>query len=299
MTELTATFSTAPTEPETETERRPPRRGLWLVIGFVALVASAWGVSRLGLFKASDDVSYWIGVAGGSMMATLLLYPLRKRWAWMQRLGRLKWWFVVHMALGLLGPWLILVHSTFHVGSLNAAVALYSMCVVVLSGVVGRFIYVRVHRGLRGEQTSLEALKTSAGMVESEARSWLRFAPEVEARLIAFEEREHAARPGWLTWVRQTTWLPLVQWWTYRRCAYELQRKLRKMARRSGWDREQFLRRERRSRKLVARYLTAVVRVAQYTAYERIFALWHVAHIPVLVLLVVSAIVHVIAVHAY
>jgi hypothetical protein len=296
MTELTATFSSARAEAETESRSL---RGTWLALGFVALVASAWGVSRLGLFKAADDVSYWIAVTGGSMMATLLLYPLRKRWAWMQRLGRLKWWFVVHMVLGLAGPWLILVHSTFRVGSLNAAVALYSMCTVVLSGVVGRFIYVRVHRGLRGEQTSLEALKTSAGLVESEARSWLRFAPEVEARLSAFEEREHSARPGWLTWIRQTMWLPVVQWWTFRRCVHELRRRLREIARRSGWDREQFARRERRSRKLVGRYLNAVVKVAQYTAYERLFALWHVAHIPVLVLLVVSAVVHVIAVHAY
>jgi hypothetical protein len=94
-------------------------------------------------------------------------------------------------------------------------------------------------------------------------------------------------------------WLPVVQWWTFRRCAHELRRSLREIARRSGWDQEQLARRERRSRKLVARYLNAVVKVAQYTAYERLFALWHVAHIPVLVLLVVSAVVHVIAVHAY
>ena len=42
-----------------------------------------------------------------------------------------------------------------------------------------------------------------------------------------------------------------------------------------------------------------MVRVAQYTAYERVFALWHMAHLPFVYLLVISAIVHVIAVHAY
>jgi hypothetical protein len=49
----------------------------------------------------------------------------------------------------------------------------------------------------------------------------------------------------------------------------------------------------------VRRYLTAVVRVAQYTAYERLFSFWHLAHIPFVYLLVISAIVHVVAVHAY
>ncbi len=48
-------------------------------------------------------------------------------------------------------------------------------------------------------------------------------------------------------------------------------------------------RRERLARKLVRRYLNSVVRVAQYTAYERLFSLWHVAHIPFVYLLVVSA----------
>jgi hypothetical protein len=55
----------------------------------------------------------------------------------------------------------------------------------------------------------------------------------------------------------------------------------------------------RRSSKVVQRYLESVVRVAQYSAYVRLFALWHIAHIPVLALLLVSAVVHVIAVHAY
>ena len=37
---------------------------------------------------------------------------------------------------------------------------------------------------------------------------------------------------------------------------------------------------------------TGILRVAQYSAYVRLFALWHVAHVPVLALLAVSAIVH-------
>jgi hypothetical protein len=46
-------------------------------------------------------------------------------------------------------------------------VALFSMGIVVASGVVGRFIYVRVHRGLNGEMTSLAELRQRAGLVES------------------------------------------------------------------------------------------------------------------------------------
>lgn len=45
--------------------------------------------------------------------------------------------------------------------------------------------------------------------------------------------------------------------------------------------------------------LFAVVKVAHFTAYEKLFSLWHVAHIPFVYLLVLSSIVHVVAVHAY
>jgi len=45
--------------------------------------------------------------------------------------------------------------------------------------------------------------------------------------------------------------------------------------------------------------LRAMQRVAQFRAYERLFSLWHVLHIPFVFMLVVSAIVHVVAVHMY
>lgn len=283
---------------------RPPvdpalRGDLLLYLLLAALVGSAWQISRAGWFGPSDDISYWLAVAGGTAMLLLFAYPLRKYSRVMQRLGRMKFWFWWHLSLGILGPWLILIHSGFRVGSLNAGVALYSMCIVVASGVVGRFMYVRVRRGLDGERSTLEDLRERAGMVESEVRSRLHFAPDVEAAVVAFEERELRARPGWATWLRQVLLLPLQQQYTAWRCRAALRARLRDLASRQGWTPEEHRRRLRRSRKLVDRYLDAVVRVAQYTAFERLFALWHLAHLPFIYLLVISAIVHVIAVHAY
>jgi hypothetical protein len=217
----------------------------------------------------------------------------------MQGLGKVKWWFWFHLFLGIAGPWLVLVHSGFQIGSLNAGVALYSMVVVVCSGVIGRFIHVRIHRGLHGEWTSLRELRERAGLIENNARSRLHFAPRVEESLIAFEQHELRARPGWATHLRQVTLLPMQRWITYVRCSAELRRLLRELATKYDWSSDDLKRRQRRSRRLVDEYLDAVVRVAQYTAYERLFALWHLAHLPFVYLLVISAIVHVIAVHAY
>jgi hypothetical protein len=269
-----------------------------LAVIFV-LVASAWAITRLGLFKSGDDISYWIAVCGGSMMLLLFAYPMRKYLRFMQSLGKVKWWFSFHIALGILGPWLILVHSTFRVGSLNGGVALYSMAIVVASGVIGRVIYVRVHRGLHGERTTLRELQVRAGLTENDARARLRFAPAVEARLIAFEKRELAASPGWATNLRRVTILPLSQWVVYRACVADLREPLRVRGRERGWSADKAKERRRQAHALVRQYLNAVMRVAQFSAYERVFALWHIAHLPFIYLLVVSAIVHVVAVHAY
>ena len=300
MGALQHTSSTRNATPEKTAKPRNLLAGdtvVYLVLA--ALVWLCWRVSRLGLFEAGDDVGYWLGVTGGSMMLLLFSYPLRKHFRFAQSWGRVKWWFLVHMLLGIGGPLLILLHSTFRIGSLNAGVALYSMIIVALSGVVGRFIYARVHRGLRGEQTGLKELQARAKLDQDEVRSRLAFAPQVEADLKAFEQTELQARGGWPTWLRQVFWLPLKQWLVYRQCARDLHAPIRKLARHGNWSHADLLRREAMSRKLVRRYLTAVVRVAQYTAYERLFSLWHVAHIPFVYLLVISAVVHVIAVHAY
>lgn len=261
------------------------------------LVWAAWQVSHMGLFKSSDDVSYWIAVTGGSMMLMLFSYPLRKYVRFMAGLGKVKWWFWFHLLMGVGGPWLILVHSGFSSKSLNAGVALYSMLIVVLSGVIGLFIYIRIHRGLYGERTSLRELGERAGFVENDARSRLHFAPQVEERLLAFEQS--ALRHGWAAHLRQVTILPLQQRITYYRCLLDLRSPLKERAIKHNWTGSELLRRKRRARRLVERYLNAVVRVAQYTAFERLFALWHMAHLPFVYLLVVSAVVHVVAVHAY
>jgi hypothetical protein len=270
---------------------------VYLVI--TALVLLTWKFSQMGLFEAGDDTGYWLGVAGGSMMLLLFSYPLRKHFSFARNWGRVKWWFLVHMILGVGGPVLILLHSTFRVGSLNAAVALYSMVIVALSGVVGRFLYARVNRGLRSEQASLQDLQARAGLAQEDARSRLAFAPVVEDKLAAFEQNELNSEPNWATYTRQVMWLPIQQWLTYRHCAGELKRVLGRLALRDKWSGKDLSRRTKHAKKLVDQYLNAVTRVAQYKAYERLFSLWHVAHIPFVYLLVISAVVHVVAVHAY
>jgi hypothetical protein len=279
---------------------RPALTGDLLVyLTLIGLTLGVWYTSQQNYFEAGDDVGYWIGVVGASMMVVLFLYPMRKHFKFAKNWGKLKWWFVIHMFLGVGGPLLILLHSTFRVGSLNAAVALYSMIIVALSGVIGRFIFARVNRGLRDEQMSFQELQVHAGLDKEVARSNLAPYPDVEARLKGFEQSELHAKGNWINYLRQVFWLPIKMWVVYYRCISDVRKPMLKLAHDQRWSNQDLIRRQKRTNKLVRRYLIAVVRVAQYTAYARLFSLWHVAHIPFVYLLVISAVVHVFAVHAY
>jgi hypothetical protein len=270
---------------------------LYLMLG--AAVALAWQLSRRGLYTAGSDLGYGLGVGGGLMMLALFAYPLRKHLRFMQHWGRLKVWFVFHMACGVGGPLLILLHCAFRIGSLNAAVALTSMLIVAASGIVGRFIYGHIHRGMLGEKSSLRELQAAAGFQHDAVKSRFHSVPAVEQRLFAFEAEALRGDAGWREQARRIVVLPYRQWLTWHACGRDLDRALARFAAERGWSRRDLDERRRRARRLLRAYLGSVVRVAQFTAYERLFSLWHVLHVPFVYVMLVTAVVHVVAVHAY
>lgn len=267
----------------------------WLAL----LTIATWRISELQLFRPGDDTGYWIGVAGASMLLGLFSYPLRKYLRFLHRLGKVKWWFLLHMVLGVAGTLLILLHSNFETRSTNAAVALYSMLVVAGSGVIGRFLHVRVHRGLHGERSNLAELRARAGFAQSEMKSMLGFAPEVERRLRDFVAAAEGTGTGLAAAMRRVVVLPLLQHRLYLSCRRDLDRVLAIRAAQSGWSPAKLRERRRQARGLVRCHLVSAVRVAQYTAYERLFGLWHVLHVPFVYLFLATAVFHVVAVHAY
>lgn len=99
----------------------------------------------------------------------------------------MKFWFALHMFLGIAGPALVLFHSTFRIGSLNAAIALGCMVLVAASGIVGRFIYRKIHRGLYGSRASLRELEAELGGDAPRVESEFRKLPGVEQRIRWFE----------------------------------------------------------------------------------------------------------------
>lgn len=269
------------------------------LLGLVVLIAAAWLISQRHWFKAGDDVGYWLGVVGGVMMLLLLIYPLRKYVRGMHGWGPVKMWLWGHMVLGIGGPLLILLHCGFHARSLNAEAALYSMLVVAGSGVIGRFLYVQVNRDLAVERNALRDFRLKLGL-EGDRRSFLSFAPEVHKELLAFDHDVVSPSAGaGAHWVRLLLVLPFRSWISREKAQRHAWAELSRVAHAKGWDAQTLRRHRRRVRRAIRTHFVLMTRVALFAAWERLFALWHVAHIPFVFLLVAAGVVHVVAVHAY
>jgi hypothetical protein len=263
-------------------------------------VAAGWWYSRSRpLFDAEQGVGYWLGIAGASLMAILLLYPLRKRWRFMHALGPTRHWFRMHMVFGVLGPLLVLYHSNFSFGSLNDTVALVCTLLVAASGLVGRYVYSKIHVDLDGHRATLEQLSANARITAVQRREAAVLVPGLLERLTAYD-REVLAAPRSST---HTLLLPLklavTTRWRAVRLIWFAHRQLAVLARKSKIVRAEQAELRRSVVRFIREHLRRVRRVAELGSYERMFSLWHVFHLPFFYMLVVAALIHVLAVHMY
>lgn len=264
----------------------------------LALAAGWWWRDDLDL-TAKSGLGYALGITGGVLMLSLLLYPARKNARFMQRWGAVKHWFRLHMMFGVIGPLLILYHARFHFGSFNSNVALLSMLIVAGSGIIGRFIYAKIHHGLYGRRTDLSELREQLAIDKGRLGEQFSLSARTVERLRRFEAAAEPGSTGPLTGLFRLLFFPLRAAWTRKRVMRDLRRAIRAQARNKGWDRRIRGEFKKLARRNVRAYFQAVVKVRQFAFYERMFSLWHVVHIPLFVMLLVAGIAHVIAVHMY
>jgi hypothetical protein len=111
---------------------------------------------------ASELFGHSIGVIGFIfMLMTETLYSLRKR-SRSVRWGRMSDWLQFHIFTGLVGPYMVLLHTSWKFNGLAGVTTLFTI-IIVISGFIGRYIFTRIPRtmdGLEIEGTlSQEALK--------------------------------------------------------------------------------------------------------------------------------------------
>ncbi|MFN8006694.1 MAG: hypothetical protein U0V70_06690 [Terriglobia bacterium] len=143
----------------------------WLAAGIlvVGLAIHGYAYYRLPLakrifspehasLKPSGLIGLRLGILGLLLFCFLYLYLIRKRWSWLARIGKTKHWLDFHVLFGTMAPVIITFHSSFKFQGL-AGVAYWIMMAVMISGIVGRYLYALVPRSISSLEMSLKEMQ--------------------------------------------------------------------------------------------------------------------------------------------
>ena len=138
---------------------------LWLATLTCILIGAGYGLVAFWTREipaASEFFGHTLGIVGFILMLlTETLYSIRKRIR-SASFGRMSTWLQFHIYMGLVGPFMVLLHSSWKFNGLAGATTLLT-AIIVVSGFIGRYIFTRIPRtmdGLEIEGTlSQEALK--------------------------------------------------------------------------------------------------------------------------------------------
>ena len=134
---------------------------LWSALGAMVAITLLylWAIARLDAVPPADDLfGHGLGIIGFFLMLTTeTLYSLRKR-SRRARWGRMSSWLRFHIFTGLVGPYMVLLHTSWRFHGLAGIVTALTV-VVVLSGILGRYIYTAVPRTAEGVEVKAEELE--------------------------------------------------------------------------------------------------------------------------------------------
>jgi len=106
-------------------------------------------------YTAEEGIGYWMGISGGVLILFAMTYSYIKRRLTGSSAIYIKYWFRVHIFAGIFGPMIILLHTTFQLGSINGMIAFYATLAVFLSGLTGRYILSGLNRVSSNEKLLL------------------------------------------------------------------------------------------------------------------------------------------------
>lgn len=229
--------------------------------------------------RPAGPVGRSLGVAGATLMfGGTLAYVARKRLRVLANAGSTKAWLEAHIFCGLVGPALVTLHTSFRFNGI-VSVAYWSMLGVVASGFVGRYLYVRIPRTIRGVEMDRRAIEERAAELRRELADLtvpvrlLARIEQLEGELLPREGERHGAASllfGGLAVRRKTR---------------EIERQIRS----AGLNPERL----REALHAEAERIQLLRRTATLDLTRRLFALWHVFHRPFVWVLVAVFVLHV------
>lgn len=243
-----------------------------------------------GIPRASGLFGHSLGILGFILMLmTETLYTLRKR-SRSARWGRMSSWLSFHIFTGIVGPYMVLLHSSWKFNGLAGVVTLLTL-VVVASGFAGRYIYTSVPRSADGVELEASLLEAEIAAADAELLRRLQAQPASARRLVLqrFERVSVGSIPGGDSSYHGSEFSLVLGrgflgWGDRLRWHLEKGR-LDPAARRQLAGLEDLLKRRQQLQR----------QVASLAAARRLLALWHTIHIPIGMALFTAAFIHIVA----
>lgn len=268
---------------------------IFLALGLVGIIVALFAFGRANwnedLYTPEEGIGYMMGLIAGVMILLACTYSLGKHFKFFRMGGgMMKAWLRVHIAFGVIGPLLGVVHSTFTFHSINGGVVLISMLLVFLSGIMGRYLYSKVHYGLGGKRAQVKDVQNILNET---------VCSHSQDQLEAFKRNTLAASKSITRASWQLFWYGLNSRLLRRRVVSRTRAELKTALKAKTLTRAQYKLELKQAKKQVNAYLTVLRKVAFFSFYERFFSFWRHAHVPLLYLLLLSGVAHVFYVHMY
>jgi hypothetical protein len=252
------------------------RLPLELIFALLAIVAITVGyayLARDGAPAPGSFAGHTLGVLGFVLMlCTEVLYSVRKRWPNFH-LGPMRTWLQGHVFTGLVGPYLVLLHAAWRFNGLAGVLTLLTL-VVVLSGLVGRYLYTAVPRTLEGDMIAVCDLESRINAVDRQLREL--GVPDLGTRLARV-----TALPG-------SAWKAVL----FRPFIGSGRREMNRLLADLDDDHRKHA---ERMRQLLVQRQQSLLHVYSWEAARNLLSLWHSFHVPLSGALFALAGVHIIA----
>jgi hypothetical protein len=258
-------------------------RELWFAFITIILITLFYLIVVIylgGIPPASNLFGHSLGILGFILMLmTESLYTLRKR-SRSARWGRMSIWLQFHIFTGLVGPYLVLLHSSWKFNGLAGIVTLMTG-MVVASGFVGRYIYTAIPRTADGIEIEAAVMQNQISDAEAEVRSWFSARPGAIGKVPKFLIQSPEFRSG-------NSLLILGR--SFSEWGYRLQ---------WGFEKLQLDRASRTQlsqlEALLKRRRTLLRQLNSLAQARRLLAIWYAIHIPIGLALFSAAFIHMVA----
>ncbi len=222
-------------------------------------------------FKPSGILGHGLGILGTFIIVFgVSIYIARKKYGFLEKYIRLKYLLEFHIFLCSLGPVLILFHTTFKFGGI-VSIAFWSMIAVVLSGIIGRFIYIQIPRTIEGRELTLQEVKDTQKSILSKLKDFEQIGIDI-GQILSLKTKMGGIDP--ISYFRRTLTLM----------------KISKSLNQKGIKREA----SKSFVNFVKQEWIIEGKINRLNQMQKLFKYWHVAHKPFALIMLVIVIIHVI-----